>query len=192
MQKLLTGTMRLPSFNGTWEVKALGEVAYATRRSQLPGSQATDDYGFPHLNGGITPSGYATMANTPDGTIAISEGGNSCGYVQFMAEAYWCGGHCYSVIPRGVENGFLYQALKAQQPSIMALRVGSGLPNIQKSALLAFKLTIPRSLKEQSAIAAILFDMDAEISALDEELTKACQLRLGMMQELLGGRFRLI
>ena len=34
--------------------------------------------------------------------------------------------------------------------------------------------------------------MDAEIAALEEKLAKACQLKQGMMQELLTGRIRLV
>jgi type I restriction enzyme S subunit len=192
MQELLIGKKRLPGFSGAWEVEALGEVASATKGTQLPRSETSDNDRFPHLNGGITPSGYAERANTPGGTIAISEGGNSCGYVQFMVGEYWCGGHCYSVVPRSIDNRFLYHALKTRQDSIMALRVGSGLPNVQKTALLAFKLSLPGNVLEQTAIAIILSDMDAEIATLEVKLAKIRRLKQGMMQELLTGRIRLL
>ena len=74
----------------------------------------------------------------------------------------------------------------------MGLRVGSGLPNVQKSALLALEILIPRSLEEQTAIATILSDMDAEITTLETKLTKARHIKQGMMQELLTGRIRLV
>ena len=45
---------------------------------------------------------------------------------------------------------------------------------------------------EQTAIAAILSDMDAEIAALEAKLAKARQVKQGMMQELLTGRIRLV
>ncbi len=48
------------------------------------------------------------------------------------------------------------------------------------------------SLPEQTAIANILCDMDAEITALEAKLAKARQLKQGMMQELLTGRIRLV
>ena len=48
------------------------------------------------------------------------------------------------------------------------------------------------TLEEQSAIAAVLSDMDAEITALETELAKARQIKQGMMQELLTGRIRLV
>jgi len=192
MQQLLTGKKRLPGFGGEWEAKRLGEIVTANKGSQLSSSSLSEYGRFAHLNGGISPSGYTDKANVPGDTIAISEGGNSCGYVQFMPEPYWCGGHCYSVIPNGVDNHFLYHALKGEEPSIMGLRVGSGLPNVQKTAFLAFKLRCPKTSEEQTAIATVLSDMDAELAALEAKLAKARHLKQGMMQELLTGRIRLV
>ncbi|HDM79027.1 MAG TPA: restriction endonuclease subunit S, partial [Deltaproteobacteria bacterium] len=54
-----------------------------------------------------------------------------------------------------------------------------------------FDIATPPTLSEQTAIAAILSDMDAEIAALESKLTKARQIKQGMMQELLTGRIRL-
>lgn len=45
---------------------------------------------------------------------------------------------------------------------------------------------------EQTAIAAILSDMDAEIAALEAKLAKTRQVKQGMMQELLTGKTRLV
>jgi len=192
MQQLLTGQIRLPGFSWEWAVARLGDIAVATKGTQLHSSEFGDAGLFAHLNGGITPSGYTDKANTPGGTIAISEGGNSCGYVQFMREPYWCGGHCYSVIPRAIDNSFLYHVLKARQPDIMGLRVGSGLPNVQKTALNDFLVSIVRDHEEQVAIATVLSDMDADIAALEAHRDKTRVLKQGMMQELLTGRIRLV
>ncbi|HTF88731.1 MAG TPA: restriction endonuclease subunit S [Planctomycetota bacterium] len=192
MQQLLTGQTRLPGFRGEWEVKRLGDVALLSKGTQLHSSETDEGGRFAHLNGGITPSSYTHKSNMAGNTIAISEGGNSCGFVQFMTEPYWCGGHCYSVIPNGIDNHFLYHALKGQQSAIMALRVGSGLPNVQKSGLLGFKLRSPATLPEQTAIAAVLGEMDAELAASEQRRDKTRDLKQGMMQELLTGRIRLV
>lgn len=48
------------------------------------------------------------------------------------------------------------------------------------------------SYEEQTAIATILSDMDAEIQALDQRLSKTHQIKQGVMQELLTGKIRLI
>jgi type I restriction enzyme S subunit len=53
-------------------------------------------------------------------------------------------------------------------------------------------IDLPPTIKEQTAIAAILSDMDAEIAALEAKLAKARLLKQGMMQELLTGRIRLV
>jgi type I restriction enzyme S subunit len=51
---------------------------------------------------------------------------------------------------------------------------------------------VPPTVEEQTAIATILSDMDAEIAALEEKLAKAKNIKQGMMQELLTGRVRLV
>jgi type I restriction enzyme S subunit len=54
-------------------------------------------------------------------------------------------------------------------------------------------IPIPRpSFPEQQAIAAVLTDMDAEISALEQKRDKTRALKQGMMQELLTGKTRLV
>ncbi len=57
--------------------------------------------------------------------------------------------------------------------------------------LSAVMLPVP-SHPEQTAIATILSDMDAEITTLETKLAKNCQLKQGMMHNLLTGRIRLI
>jgi type I restriction enzyme S subunit len=192
MQQLLTGQTRLTGFHGEWEVKRLGDVASVSKGAQLHSSETDEGGKFAHLNGGITPSSYTHKSNTDGNTIAISEGGNSCGFVHFMTEPYWCGGHCYSLIPSGVDNLFLYRALKGQQSAIMGLRVGSGLPNVQKTSLLDFKIELPAKVPEQTAIAEVLTEMDGELAMLEQRREKTRALKQAMMQELLTGRTRLV
>ena len=56
----------------------------------------------------------------------------------------------------------------------------------------ALEVHLPPTLPEQTAIAAVLSDMDAEIAALERGATRPALLKQGMMQELLTGRTRLI
>ena len=70
--------------------------------------------------------------------------------------------------------------------------VGSNYPAINSSDVKNLKIPIPTTVEEQRAIATILSDMDSEITALEEKLAKARQIKQGMMQELLTGRIRLI
>ncbi len=69
--------------------------------------------------------------------------------------------------------------------------VGSKVSGVSKSKIVRITLPLP-SVAEQTAIATILSDMDAEIAALEAKLAKARQVKQGMMQELLTGRIRLV
>ena len=106
------------------------------------------------MNGGILPSGYHSEYNSEGDTISISEGGNSCGYVQYNKIRFWSGGHCYTLnnIDNTITNRYLYYYLKANENKIMALRVGSGLPNIQKSTLEKFEVKIPRFTEQEKVV----------------------------------------
>lgn len=53
------------------------------------------------------------------------------------------------------------------------------------------KIAIPKSPTEQTAIAQLLSDIDAEIEALECRLKKTQSLKQGMMQALLTGKIRL-
>jgi len=68
----------------------------------------------------------------------------------------------------------------------------SGQPGLNGIQLSRLQLPIPSSQTEQTAIATILSDMDAELEALEARLAKAQQLKTGMMHNLLTGKNRLV
>ena len=69
--------------------------------------------------------------------------------------------------------------------------VGTKVSGISKTNIAKLTLPVP-SFSEQSAIATILSDMDAELAALEQRRDKTRALKQGMMQELLTGRTRLV
>ena len=72
-----------------------------------------------------------------------------------------------------------------------SLAQGSTRYNVSKvHCASAMPLRVPRS--EQTAIAAVLSDMDAELAALEARRDKTRDLKQAMMQELLTGRTRLV
>jgi type I restriction enzyme S subunit len=82
-----------------------------------------------------------------------------------------------------------------QTPAIreqfMFYAVGTKVSGISKSNIVKLTLPVP-SVPEQTAIAAILCDMDNELTALETRRDKTRALKQGMMQELLTGRIRLV
>lgn len=68
---------------------------------------------------------------------------------------------------------------------------GDAVVHISSSALAAIRCRIPRPT-EQTAIAEVLMEMDAELAALEQRREKTRALKQAMMQELLTGRTRLV
>ena len=87
-------------------------------------------------------------------------------------------------------NCFLLSRLGQRQ--IDSFQAGGNREGLNFGQIRSIKLPLPTTKTEQTAIAAILSDMDAEIAALETKLAKAHQLKQGMMQELLTGKIRLI
>jgi len=170
-----------------WEVYKLGATCNIKKGVQFSKVDLSNSGQYPCINGGIEPSGYSELWNTQENTITISEGGNSCGYVNFITTKFWSGGHCYSLLDlsENLENDFLYQALKGRQDLIMDLRVGSGLPNIQQKAIKEFSFLAPKSKTEQTQIATILSKVDDAITQTKQLIAKYTRIKTGVMQDLL-------
>lgn len=195
MQQLLTGKKRLLDDNGQpykekWEMTQLNKLLSIHKGKQINRNTLSKVGTYAVINGGIQPSGYTESFNEEGNTITISEGGNSCGYVAFQKNKFWCGGHCYALKESKLVIEFLYQALKVNESKIMQLRVGSGLPNIQKKDLDAFKISFPNNQVEQKKIAAVLSSADQEIDSLQQKIEALKQEKKALMQQLLTGKRR--
>jgi type I restriction enzyme S subunit len=174
-----------------WKKVKLGEVCKITKGKQLNVSHMKDDGAYYALNGGIEPSGRTDDWNTDAETITISEGGNSCGYVNYNAERFWSGGHCYSLqkLKKDIDKHYLYFYLKTHEPKLMKLRVGSGLPNIQKKDVDKFIVVLP-PLPKQQKIAEALSTAQQEINLLKQISEKYKTQKRGLMQKMLTGEWR--
>jgi restriction endonuclease S subunit len=93
---------------------------------------------------------------------------------------------------QGTDAEFLYYLLLTKKQDFIGLCGGSTFLEIGKTQLVRFEVALPAQEAEQTAIATILSDMDAEIAALEAKLTKTRQIKQGMMRELLTGRIRLV
>lgn len=157
------------------DVITLSEICDIVKGEQINGELLSEHGKYYVMNGGTDPSGYYDNYNVEAYTISISEGGNSCGYVQFNKCPFWCGGHCYSIqnIADNVYNLYLYHYLKTEEKVIMKLRIGSGLPNIQKKDLATFKIKLPTS-EQQKAISDILSLLEQK-AEIEEQMLIAIQ-----------------
>jgi len=156
-ETLIKGLCDLLFSNTTTVISPLKSIATINKGQQINGLALAKTGEYYYLNGGISPSGYVQEYNTSENTISISEGGNSCGFVAYNTQKFWSGGHCYTlkIINTKCRSKFLYFYLKHREKDIMQLRVGSGLPNIQKRSLENFAVALP-SVEKQYYIEHIL------------------------------------
>ena len=161
----------------------LKDICIIEKGKQVNSEFLLDTGKYYMLNGGILPSGYLDDYNTEENTITISEGGNSCGFVKYNKEKFWCGGHCYKILNSKINNVYLYQLLKYNENKIMDLRVGSGLPNIQKKDLENFKFEIHNDIN-QKKIANYLNIFDKKIDLEQSKLNILNELKKGLMQNM--------
>ena len=167
------------------DVVMLSEVCGIIKGKQINGEFLSEKGKYYVMNGGTEPSGYYNDYNVGANTISISEGGNSCGYVQFNTSPFWSGGHCYTIqkIADNVDNLYLYHYLKSKENAIMKLRIGSGLPNIQKKDLAMFKIKIP-TVEQQKAISTFLSSLERK-AEIEESIQNAMQKqKLHLLQQM--------
>ena len=137
--------------------RKLGEFCEIKKGEQINKTELLETGEYYVMNGGVTPSGFYHSYNAEANTISISEGGNSCGYIQYNDVPFWSGGHCYTLvdIEKDIDNRYLFYYLKANEPQIMELRIGSGLPNIQKKDLIHFCVPLPPLLNQKEIADAL-------------------------------------
>ena len=207
MQQLLTGKKRLAGFSGEWEVKRLGEVAEiigggtpSTFVSDYwngninwftPTEIGTEKYVFDSVRK-ITKNGLANCSARilPIGTILLTSRAGIGDIGILKKEACTNQGFQSLVAKDGFYNEFLYYLVSTLKNVLMQNASGSTFLEISPNKIKQIQISIP-NIEEQTAIATILSDMDAEINALQQKRDKTAQLKAGMMQELLTGRIRL-
>lgn len=164
----------------------LRDVVSFSKGQQINGDELMKNGRYDYLNGGINPSGCWNYFNVTGDTVTISEGGNSCGYVNYMSYPFWCGAHCYYLYDSKLNNKYLYYALKSQQEKIMKLRTGACMPNIKKTDLGKFELYITTDINAQELTVFILDKITDLIDKRKKQLEKLDELVKSRFIEMFG------
>ncbi len=190
MQQLLTGKTRLPGFRGEWEVKRLGDICrITTGRRDVNEGNPNGQFPF------FTCSRSHTFSDSYsfDSEAILIAGNGEVGNLHYFSGKFEVYQRTYVLFDFSVQVSYLWQQLSANLAESLGLgKIGSSIPYIKKENLIGFEFGSPTDTTEQTAIAAVLSDMDAEIGALERKRDKTCALKQGMMQELLTGRIRLV
>lgn len=213
MQKLLQSKKN-------WEVKKLGDIFNFYNTANYSKAEMTFDgeigclhYGLIHaiphvsysLKNGV--KFYLKEDNTKyeliqDGDIVMVDasedflGINKCIEVSNVENRKFIAGlHTYlmrdvnNILMKNFRGLILNAAIVKQQ--LLKLAVGMKVYGVSKTQLKEVLIPVPPH-EEQIRIATILSDMDAEIIALETKLEKYKKVKLGMMQNLLTGKIRLV
>jgi type I restriction enzyme S subunit len=219
MQKLLTGQTHLPGFSGEWAITPISQLCWFQEGPGVRNYQFTPS-GVKLLNGTNISGGVLNLDTTnrfvseseaygpyshfmaDEGDIVLASSGIT---VEKLHEKIaivrrehlpFCMNTStirFKPITEKLTHGFLFHYLSSSEfkNQIGGQATGSAQLNFGPSHVAKVYISLPSSL-EQTAIAEILSDMDAEITVLEAKLAKARHIKQGMMQELLTGRIRLV
>lgn len=186
MQQLLTGQRRLPGFIGERALTRLGDVL-SVRHGRNQKEVECADGAYPILaTGGEIGRTNTSLYEKP--SVLIGRKG-TIDRPMYIDNPFWTVDTLFytELTSKAVPKFIYYVFLMIDWYSY---NEASGVPSLNAATIENIEVQLPDVL-EQNAIAAILSDMDAELAILETRRDKACQLKRGMMQELLTGRVRL-
>lgn len=205
MQELLTGKRRLPGCRQPWVTQAFNGIAGPSRERTLPSLMTHPPVclELEHLrpesgqlaHGGFESSQSATKSVFRRGDVLF-------GKLRAYLRKYWfaafdgvCSTEIWVLRAKGLLSSSKYLFYTVQRDDFIEAACsayGTHMPRSDWKVVAEFKVTVPQDPHEQAAIAEVLFDIDADIAALEARLTKARALKQAMAQALLTGRIRLV
>lgn len=217
MQQLLTGKTRLPGFSGEWQKKNLRELGATygglTGKTKSDFEVGTAKY-ITFMN--VMTNTVIDCAACEQVNVSASETQNRvlrgdllfngssetpeevalCSLMTEEVPDLYLNSFCFGFRlfdDQQVDGLFLTYYIRANpgREMMKSLAQGSTRYNLSKTALCEASVLLPLK-DEQTAIATVLSDMDAEIAALEARCDKTRNIKQGMMQELLTGKTRLV
>ena len=221
MQQLLTGQTRLPGFSENWEIKRLGDHSEFLRNGTHSRAELDEAGPLRYLHYGdihtalscVLDAERAAMprlAATKARTLDRLESGDVV-FVDASEDLVGVGKSVELRMPKRMQvvaglhtiavrfsklvlaDGFkaYLQFVPVFRQHLTRLAAGTKVLATSHRHIADVTMSLP-SVLEQVAIANVLADMDAELTALHHRRDKTRLLKQGMMQELLTGRTRLV
>jgi type I restriction enzyme S subunit len=213
MQQLLTGQTRLPGFHSVWEVKTLHDVCQKIQDgTHFSPKLGGNDYLYvtsKNIRFGMLDMSTAERISASEhfkiyarcdvkkGDLLLTKDGASTGNAALnpMDEPFSLLSSVAMLRFDGRYHSpayFMYQILSNfGQMQIKDAMSGNAITRLTLQKIRALRFLVA-PLPEQTAIAEVLTDMDAELAALEQRREKTRALKQAMMQELLTGRTRLV
>ena len=195
MQQLLAGKTRLPGFSGTWQEMRIGDLFDAKAGGDLVQSRYNDvqdnHFPYPIYANGLEQQGlygFSDYAEEPAGSITVTARG-TLGQAFYRDTPFVAIGRLLVLKPKNsLDARFFCEYINY---GIHVAVESTGVPQLTAPQVSRYQLSVPTE-PEQRAITAVLSDMDAEITALEQRRDKTSSIKQGMMQQLLTGQVRLV
>jgi type I restriction enzyme S subunit len=221
LQQLLTGRTRMPGFGGDWQTRRLGEHVSFLRTGINSRAELTSDgsvkylhYGDIHASTRVrldpaaeampsVPQGRARLLDRlRDGDLVFVDAsedldsvGKSIEIASLAVPEVVAGLH---TIAARFDKSVLADGFKAYlqfcptfRDHLRRLAAGTKVYATNRRHIASVEIRLP-GVREQSAIATVLSDIDGDIAALERRCCKTRAIKQGMMQQLLTGRVRLV
>ena len=193
MQQLLTGKKRLAGFSGEWEIDFVENLAQITTGSKNT-QDRIDDGQYPFFVRSQTVERINSYSFDGEAVLTAGDGVGTGKVFHYINGKFDTHQRVYLISDFNSRiNGYFFYLYFSSHfyNRIMQMTAKSSVDSVRKEMIAKMPIPHPPTIEEQTAIATILSDMDAEINALQQKRDKTAQLKQGMMQELLTGRIRL-
>lgn len=212
MQQLLTGRTRLPQYahreDGTpkgykpselgevpedWDIEKIGSLLSITTGDKNT-QDRIDDGAYPFFVRSQAVEKINSYSFDGEGVLTAGDGVGTGKIFHYINGKFDYHQRVYLMYNFGekVDGYFFYIYFSNNfYNRIMSMTAKSSVDSVRREMIYDMLMTVPLK-EEQTSIATILSDMDEEIQALQQRLNKTCQIKQGMMQELLTGKTRLV
>jgi type I restriction enzyme S subunit len=219
MQELLTGKKRLPGFGKQkgfkqtelgeipedWEIKTFADICWVNQGLQIaiekrcknPTVKSKKYITIQNLNndkGDEYIDDYVSSVCCSKDDILMTRTGNTGIVVSGVEGVFHNNFFKINFNKKQINKDYLLFFLKDNRTKKIILEKAgtSTIPDLNHNDFYSIHIPLPPSIKEQTAIATILSDMDSELESLEKKRDKYLMIKQGMMQQLLTGKIRLI
>lgn len=206
IKRLLTGEIKIKSFEGKWKHFSLKQLASIvsggtpdTKKKEYWGGNI--DWVTPtditalkgqrfivHTERRITDAGLKNSSATliPKNSVVVCTRA-TIGDCAINANPLTTNQGFKTLIPLNIDSQFLYYKIRSLKSELIGKANGSTFLEISKSDLENIEIFIPESTEEQTAIASVLGNLDDEIDILKKKLKRYQLQKSGLIEQLLSG-----
>lgn len=182
MSKNNPPALRFDGFGGNWTYTRLADIAWMYQ-PQTIASKDLQQSGVPVFgaNGFI---GFYNAANHTADQVTISARGENTGTPSYVSGPVWITGNSMvvNVDSSGIDKRFLYGNLRSR--SLKSLVTGGAQPQLTRSVLNEYRISVPPTLEEQRLIGELFSDLDALIKQHRAKRANLQQTKTALLQRM--------